>query len=104
MHLISDLKPALARLTKLSTLAVASTALAATATTWLITGSVNPWRWLADYEQSRQPAVVHLQESRQPAAERGTAPPPVPAASSPAPAAAPPSSNRDDDGSEPGDD
>jgi hypothetical protein len=114
MHLINDLKPTLARLTKLSTLAVASTAVAAAATTWLITGSVNPGQWLAAYEQSRQPAVVHLQEGHQPAAPEATASPaspavepsapPSPDESSPEPAPAQPSSRGDDDGEEAGDD
>src|SRR5579872_6513023 len=114
MHLITDLKPALARLTKLSTLAVASTALAAAATTWLITGTLNPAQWLAAYEHSRQPAVVHLQQNHEPAAVRAAAspaapdtetpPPSAPPASNPAPAAAEPASTHDDDGYEGGDD
>ena len=114
MQLITDLKPTLARLTRLSTLAVASTAVAAAATTWLITGTANPWQWLAAYEQSRQQVVVHLQEGHQPVAIKAepspTAPaveptaPPAPAASRPAPAASQTGSTRDGDGSEGGDD
>ncbi len=114
MQFITDLKPMLARLTKLSTLAVTSTAVAAAATTWLITGSVNPWQWLAAYEQSRQPVVVHLQESRQPAEVHAAARPatpavepsasPAPAASSPAQATTQGGSTQDDGGQEPEDD
>jgi len=114
MHLIRDLKPAFAQQTKLSTLAVGSTAFAAVATSWLVTGSLDPSRWLADLQQARQPAVVHLQESHQPAGvgavSSPTAPPAEPSSQPQAPppphesAPPAPSSSHDDDGSDYADD
>ena len=56
-HLI-HLSPAVHRLIKTSTLGVLSTAVAASATLWLITGTLNPSAWVAAYEHAQRCAVA----------------------------------------------
>lgn len=129
MHHLSQLSPAVNRLIKTSTLGVLSTAVAASATLWLITGTLNPAAWVAAYEHAQRCAVadaalspactasvaqpaVSVQEPSKPSPDGATPPadtspaPPADESTAPNPPAAAPAptgSEPEDDSAEPED-
>ena len=58
MHHISAIASAGRHVSKLAFLGAISTVVAAAGTTWLVTGSSDPYAWIADYKHALQCAVA----------------------------------------------